>query len=101
MAELRRRLEDRLSEEESAHGATRAELADVEKQRVTLSVQIDASKAQLQANSISLQKRQSQFEQQKGALEASFQIMLCQVDIVTKLISWQQATVLFGRWQQL
>ncbi len=70
VAELQRRLEDRLSAEESAHKATKAELADVEKQRATLSVQVDASKAQLQANSISSQKRQAQFEQQKGSLEA-------------------------------
>ena len=75
VAELRQRLGDMLSAEESAHGATKTELADVEKQRATLSVQIDASKAQLQANSISMQKRLSQFEQQKGALEASFQII--------------------------
>lgn len=74
VAELRRRLEDRLLAEESAHRATRAELADVEKERATLSVQVDASKAQLQANTISSQKRQSQFEQQKGALEASFSV---------------------------
>ena len=64
--------------EVAAHAVTKAELAGMEKQRDKMSVQADATNAQLQANTISYQKRQSQFEQQKGALEASSYFSSCQ-----------------------
>lgn len=79
IGELRQRLEGQLSAEVAAHAATREELASLEKQKSALSVQVDASKAQLQANSISSQKRQSQFEQQKSALEASWLVFVSHI----------------------
>ena len=69
LAELQRRLEGRLSAEAAEHAATKAQLADAEKQRAALSVQLDAQKAQLQADSISTRKQLQQYEQQKSALE--------------------------------
>ena len=48
---------------------THVQVASLKKQIAGLSVQAEAARAQLQAHSISSQKRTSQFEQQKAALE--------------------------------
>ena len=51
-------------------------MASLKKQIAGLSVQAEAARAQLQAHSISSQKRTSQFEQQKAALEVKTGLFL-------------------------
>ena len=103
MAELRTSLETELTSEAAAHAETKGQMAAMAKQNSMLSVQADASRAQLQANSISYQKRQSQFEQQKSALEvssssiANFVSYLMENRIYSELSCWQA----YNKWLRI
>ena len=72
VAELQRRLGDKLSAEESAHRATRSQLTEVgEREGCAQCASRCQQKHNCKPTPSPRQKRQSQFEQQKGALEAS------------------------------